>query len=240
MPNRDHLTYTPSPPNALPRDIRVRGSKPANPHYHNQSMEHRSSTTHTQSSNTERHYTHPKYNEDTNTQQTPSTKNYSSPNFYRKGTDINKSCALLHTNDSKIYTKNTEEINKTDQTLGNHKIFQLIYIPEEPATKITQKQPTKHKQIIPQREALIPPVFGGLSAPQSLRGSRHVTFNPDQSQTTGGTPTAHSANVITVSAAMLSTYPDRFTASASALKEHYPTVQKHLVDFSTRSASCTQ
>ena len=39
---------------------------------------------------------------------------------------------------------------------------------------------------------------------------------------------------------MLSTYPDRFTASASALKEHYPTVQKHLVDFSTLTARCTQ
>jgi hypothetical protein len=39
---------------------------------------------------------------------------------------------------------------------------------------------------------------------------------------------------------MLSTYPDRFTASASALKEQYPTVQKHLVDFSTLTARCTQ
>jgi hypothetical protein len=39
---------------------------------------------------------------------------------------------------------------------------------------------------------------------------------------------------------MLSTYPDRFTASASALKEHYPTVQKHLVEFSTLIARCTQ
>ena len=39
---------------------------------------------------------------------------------------------------------------------------------------------------------------------------------------------------------MLSTFPDRFTASASALKEHYPTVQKHLVDFSTLTARCTQ
>ena len=69
-------------PNALPRDIRVRGSKPANQHYRNQSMEHRSSTTHTQPSNTEKHHTHPRNNEDTNTQQTPSTKNYYSPNSF--------------------------------------------------------------------------------------------------------------------------------------------------------------
>ena len=39
---------------------------------------------------------------------------------------------------------------------------------------------------------------------------------------------------------MLSSYPDRFTASASALNEHYPTVQKYLVDFSTLTARCTQ
>ena len=228
-------------PNALPRDIRVRGSKPVNLHYRTQSMVHRPSTTHTQPSNTEKHHTHPRNNEDTNTQQIPSTKNHSSPNSYRKGTEIYKSFALLHTNDSKTHTNYTEEINKMDQTLGNHKLSQPIYIPEEPVMEITQKQSSKHKQIIPQHETLIPPVFGGFSAPQSLQVSRHFNFEPDQSQTTGGTPTAHSANVITVSlATMLSTFPDRFTASASALKEHYPTVQKHLVDFSTLTARCTQ
>jgi hypothetical protein len=112
-------------------------------------MEHRPSTTHTQPSNTEKHHTHPRNNGDTNTQQTPSPKNYSPPNLYRKGIEINKSLVLTHTNDSKIYTNNTEEINKVDHTLGNHRISQLIHIPEEPAKKITQKQSTKHKQLIP-------------------------------------------------------------------------------------------
>ena len=108
-------------PNALPRDIRVRGSKPANQHYRNPSMEHRSVKTHTQSSNTEKHHTHPRNNEDTNTQQTPGTKNSYSPKLFLKGTEINISSAL-HTNISKIYTNHTEEINKTDPTPGNHKI----------------------------------------------------------------------------------------------------------------------
>ena len=239
------------PPNALPRDIRVRGSKPANQHYRNQSLEHRSKT-YTQSSNTVKHQTHPRNNEDINTQQTPSTKNYYSPNFLLKETEIHISSALP-TNIFKIHTNYTEEINKTDQTPGNHKIFQLIHIPEEPATKITQKQSTNNKQTIPQHETLIPPLFGVLSAPRSPRGSRHFYFNPnqsqttgvtlktDQSQTTGGTPTAHFANVITVfPATMLSSYPDRFTATASALNEQYPTVQPYLVDFSTLTARCTQ
>jgi hypothetical protein len=77
----------------------------------------------------------------------------------------------------------------------------------------------------------------------TIRGSRHFYCNLYQSQTTGGAPPSHSANVNTVSSpstTMLSTFPDRFTASASALKEHYPIVQKHLVDFSTLTARCTQ
>ena len=239
-------------PNALPRDIRVRGSKPVIQHYRNPSMEHRSVKTHNQSSNTEKHHTHPRNNEDTITQQTPGTQNYYSPKLLLKGTEINISPAS-HTNIPKIYTNHTEETNKTDPTPGNHKNFQLIHIPEEPAKKITQKHSTKHKQIQPQHETLILPLSGVFSAPQSFRVSRHfyiypdqsqttsVTLKIDQSQTTGGTPTAHFANVITVSpATMLSSYPDRFTATASALNEHYPTVQPYLVDFSTLTARCTQ
>ena len=134
--------------NALPRDIRVRGSKPVNSYYRIQSMEHKSSTTHTQPSNTEKHSTQPKNNEDTNIQQTPSTKNHSPSNSYRKGTETHKSFALLHTNDSKINTNNTEETNKVDHTLGNHRIFQLNHIPEEPAkkniTKTINKTQTTH------------------------------------------------------------------------------------------------
>jgi hypothetical protein len=61
-------------PNALPRDIRVRGSKPVNLHYRTQSMVHRPSTTHTQPPNTEKHHTQPRNNDDTNIQQIPSTK----------------------------------------------------------------------------------------------------------------------------------------------------------------------
>ena len=39
---------------------------------------------------------------------------------------------------------------------------------------------------------------------------------------------------------MLSAFSDRFTTTASALKDHFPIVQNHLVDFSTLSARCTQ
>ena len=182
-------------PNALPRDIRVRGSKSVKPHYRNLSMENRASTTHTQPSNTEKHYTHPENNADTNAHHTPNTKDYSSPNSYRKGTQINKPFALSHTNDSKICTNNTEKPNKLDQTRGNHTISQSIYTPEEPAKNITQKQSTKHKQIIPHHKTPIPSVSGFLYASQSFRGSRHFYCNFYPSQTTGGPPPSQLANV---------------------------------------------
>ena len=83
-------------PNALPRDIRVRGSKPANQHYRNPSMEHRSAKTHTQSSNTEKHHTHPRNNEDTITQQTPGTKNYYSPKLLSERNRNKHTICLTH------------------------------------------------------------------------------------------------------------------------------------------------
>jgi hypothetical protein len=148
-------------------------------------MKNKPPTTHNQSLNTEKHNTHTENNEDTSAQHTPGTKNYASPNSYWRGAQINKPLAILSTNDGKC-TNQTEKTNKLDQTLGNHQISQINYIPEEPAQKITQKQSTKHKQIIPQHETLVPPVYGGFSAPQAFQGSRHIYFNLDQSQTTGG------------------------------------------------------
>jgi hypothetical protein len=95
-------------------------------------MKNRPPTTHNQPSNIEKHNTHPENNEDTNAQHTPSTKNYASPNYW-KGAQINKPFGILRTNDSKKCTNNTEKPNKLDQTLGNHQISQINYIPEEPA-----------------------------------------------------------------------------------------------------------
>jgi hypothetical protein len=150
---------------------------------------------------------------------------------------------IKHHNRTSQHINNTKESTTHDQTSSKHGKFTKIRPPEEPNKKGIQKYPTQHKTKILEHLTAPSPVSGGFHAPQTSRGSRHFNCNPYQSQTTGGPPPSHFVNVNSVSFApttMLSAFSERFTATASALKDHFPIVQNHLVEFSTLSASCTQ
>ena len=148
-----------------------------------------------------------------------------------------------HHNRMSQHINNTKESSKHDPPYCKHEKVTKIRPPEEPNKKSTQKYSTQHKTKIPEHVTAPSPVSRGFHTPQISRGSRLFNVNPYQSQTTGGPPPSHFANVNTVSSpstTMFSVFSDRFTATASALKDHFPIVQKHLVDFSTLSARCTQ
>ena len=157
-------------PNALPRDIRVRGSKSAFPHYRTRIMKSMTPTLHNQSPNTEKHNTHPEKNEDTNAHHTTRTKNHTPINFYRKGATINKVWEIQRTNNSKKCIKH-------GKILERHKSLLKIRFPEVTGQEIIHKQSSQQKIKIPHHVNSLLTVSGGFSAPQAIQGSRHYYYN---------------------------------------------------------------
>lgn len=138
-------------------------------------------------------------------------------------------------------TNNSKELTKHDQTSGKFKVLTKTSPSEEPDQTALQKHSTQHKTKISEHITVPWAVSGVFSTPQSFRGSRHFYCNPDQSQTTGGSPPSHFVNSVYIpSSPMLSAFNDRFVATALLLTYHFPIVRTHLVEFSTLSASCTQ
>ena len=154
-------------PNALPRDIRVRGSKPVNHTTVTNQWNIDHPTTHTQPSNTEKHHTHPRNNEDTNTQQTPSTKNYYLTQLFRKGTEINKPSAL-HTNDLQDMHQQYRETQQTGSNTWKSQNFPTYSHPRRTCHKNNTKTINKTQTNHTSTRNFNPASIWGSSPPLSL------------------------------------------------------------------------